>query len=102
KLYYRTDPVTGRVGTNIGWLTSPRTKIFMCNELLRCLPNIVTHDNRLVSQLRNIRDIGGRPTAIGADDYHDSMAIAMVCRDTAGIEVGLSGTKGWDDNWGED
>lgn len=100
ELYYRTDPVSGKVGRTIGWQTTKSTKPYMCNELSRCLPKITTHDIRIVSQLRNIRDVGGRPTAIGADDYHDSAAIAMVCRDTIPLERGFVGTRGWPDSWG--
>jgi hypothetical protein len=99
-LYYRTDPASGLIGKQIGWQTNTKTKIFMCNELLRCLPHITTHDIRFISQLRNIRDVGGRPMAIGSDDYHDSVAIAMVCRSSASYDVGLVGTKGWGDSWG--
>lgn len=99
-LYYRTDPVTGKVGKNIGWQTNKSTKPYMCNELGRCLDKITTHDIRLISQLRNIRDIGGRPTAIGEDDFHDSAAIAMVCRTAMPIDVGLVGCGGWGSDWG--
>ena len=100
ELYYRTDPVSGRGGRDIGCQTNKSTKIYMCNELSRCLPKITTHDIRIVSQLRNIRDIGGRPMAIAADDYHDSAAIAMVCREVMPIERGFVGAKGWSDDWG--
>ena len=100
ELYYRTDPVTGRVGRDIGWQTSRSTKVYMCNELSRCLPKITTHDIRIVGQLRNIREVGGRPMAIAADDYHDSAAIAIVCREAMPIERGLVMSKGWSDDWG--
>ena len=100
-LYYRTDPVTGKVGKNIGWQTNKSTKPYMCNELGRCLSLITTHDIRLISQLRNIRDIGGRPTAIGEDDFHDSAAIAMVCRTSMPVSVGMVGHSGWGPNWGK-
>lgn len=100
-LYYRTDPVTGKVGKNIGWQTNRSTKPYMCNELLRHMDKITTHDIRLVSQLRNIRDVGGRPMALGADDYHDSAAIAIVCRTAMPIERGLVGVSGWKPSWGK-
>lgn len=101
ELYYRKDPVSDKVNTNkIGWETSPKTKPYMCNEVSKNLRRIKTHDIRLVSQLRNIRDVGGRPTALGADDYHDSCAIAVVCRDSLPIERGYVGAKGWGSDWG--
>jgi len=98
-LYYRTDPVTGRVGKDIGWQTNTKTKPYMCNELNRNLSKIITHDIRIISQCRNIRDIGGRPISIGADDYHDSAAIAIVCRTAMPIERGIAGQHGWPDDW---
>lgn len=101
ELYYRTDPVSGRVGKDIGWQTTKSTKPYMCNELSRCLPKITTHDIRIVSQMRNIRDIGGRPMSIGADDYHDSAAVGIVCRQAMPIERGLVGVSGWSEDWGQ-
>jgi hypothetical protein len=103
-LYYRTDPVTGMVGKEIGWQTNSATKVFMCNELSRSLPKITSHDIRIVSQLRNIREGKSRgrviPISVGADDYHDSAAIAVVCRGVIQIERGFVGAKGWSDSWG--
>lgn len=103
-LYYRTDPVTGTVSKDIGWLTTPATKVFMCNEFLRSLSLIKTHDIRIVSQCRNIREAKSRgrliPVSVGDDDFHDSAVIAIVCRDTMAIERGFVGAKGWSDEWG--
>jgi hypothetical protein len=103
-LYYRTDPVTGMVGKDIGWQTNSSTKIYMCNELSRSLPLILTHDIRIPSQCRNIREGKSRgrviPVSVGADDYHDSAAIAVVCRGSIQIERGYVGSKGWSDSWG--
>ena len=104
-LYYRTDPVTGMVGRDIGWLTTPSTKVFMCNELSRSLSKIITHDVRFVSQCRNIREGKSRgrviPISVGADDYHDSAAGAIVCRGSIQVERGFVGAKGWSDSWGQ-
>jgi hypothetical protein len=103
-LYYRTDVVSGRVSNLIGWATTPKTKPYMITELNRHLSKVLTHDIRLISQCRNIRWIQGargeRAVSIGADDYHDSMAIAIVCRDAMPVERGLVGVSGWNDNWG--
>ena len=104
-LYYRTDPVTGMVGKDIGWQTNPATKVFMCNEFSRSLPKIITHDIRIPSQCRNIREGLSRgriiPTSVGADDFHDSAALAIVCRGSIQIERGFVGAKGWSDSWGQ-
>ena len=99
-LYYRTDPITGRVGKDIGWQTTKSTKPYMITELSRHLSKIITHDIRLISQLRNIRWVGDRAISIGADDYHDSAAIAIVCRSAMPIERGFVGASGWPDSWG--
>jgi len=78
----------------------------MVTELGRYLSKITTHDIRLVSQLRNIRwqkDAKGRDRAIsiGADDYHDSACIAIVCRTSLPVIRGAVGTYGWSDSWGK-
>jgi len=94
-LYYRQDLASGRVSNQVGWLTTPKNKQFMITELNRNLSKIKTHDNNFVSQLRNLRYYGERIISIGSDDYHDSAAIAMVCRDSVPIKRGLVGTSGW-------
>lgn len=104
-LYYRTDPVSGIVSGNIGWQTNPSTKVYMCNELLRSLSLIKTHDIRIPTQCRNIREGKSRgrtiPTSVGDDDFHDSAAIAIVCKGSIGFAPGFVGAKGWSDSWGQ-
>lgn len=105
-LYYRHDPVTGRVGNKIGWQTSLSTKPFMVTELGRYLSKITTHDIKLVAQLRNIRwqkDARDRDRAvsIGSDDYHDSACIAIVCRQSMPVLRGAIGSYGWPSDWGK-
>jgi hypothetical protein len=94
-IYYKEDPVSGKVGNCMGWLTSPKTKPYMINEVSRNLDKIECHDRRIISQMRNIRWIGDRPIGIGADDYHDAMAIAIACRTQYPIEKGCVGVSGW-------
>jgi hypothetical protein len=104
-LYYRTDVISGRVGRAIGWATTPKTKPYMITEVGRHLEKVETHDIRIVSQLRNIRWVEGtrgeRAVSIGADDYHDSLAIAVCCRETMPMVRGLVGVAGWSDDWGK-
>lgn len=105
ELYYMTSPIDGGVGKNIGWKTTKATKPYMVTELMRNLSRIETHDIRFVAQLRNIRWIMGRDgkdraISMGADDYHDSGAIAIVCRGALPVERGMVGTYGWSDSWG--
>lgn len=104
-LYYYTNPVDGRQDTKvIGWQTNTKTKPYMINELARHLTKIRTHDIRFVSQLRNIRWIQGkrgeRAVSVGMDDYHDSAAIAIVCRQSAPVFRGVTEFAGWPENWG--
>ena len=103
-LYYRTDPVTGKVSNNIGWQTNGATKVFMCNALANAMSTMAVYDIRIVQQCRNIREGSSRgrmiPVSIGADDYHDSAAIAVVCRSAVSFERGFVGAKGWSDSWG--
>ncbi len=103
-LYYRTDPVTGMVGTSIGWQTTLGSKIYMCNELSSSMTFIITHDIRIPQQMRNIREGLSRgrvaPVSVGEDDYHDSAAIALVCRDSLPTGLGFVGAKGWPAGWG--
>ena len=104
ELYYRTDPVSGIMSKDIGWRTDPKTKRYMIGEMQRHMSKIQTHDIRIISQCRNIRWIQGARGAIalalGADDYHDSAAIAVVCRTSLPMERGMVGIAGWGADWG--
>jgi hypothetical protein len=105
-LYYRTDPITGRVGRDIGWLTTRLTKPYMIKELNVNMSKITTHDIRFVSQCKNIRWIGAGvrqiAVSLGADDHHDAGCIAIVCRDSIPMEKGVAAeVAGWKDGWGE-
>ncbi len=100
RLYYRQDILSGRRQRTIGWLTTPRTKPHMISEVHRMLPRMITHDINLIAQMRNMRYVGDRVVAIGPDDYHDSMALAMACRQSRRIGAsGFVGSAGWDDKW---
>lgn len=99
-LYMRRDIVTGRVGQEVGWLTTPRTKPYLVNTLIKLLPNVVCHDINIVSELRGIRWHGSNTIAMGLEDLHMSTAIAMACRDALPAQVGFVGTGGWDEDWG--
>lgn len=105
-LYYMTDPVTDRTLGSIGWRTTKATKPYMIAETLKNLHRMEIHDIRIISQFRNIRWAQGRDgkeraVAIGADDYHDSTAIAVVTRHSLPVERGLVGTCGWNEKWGK-
>jgi len=93
--YYRKDIVSGRTQSMVGWLTTPRTKPYMIKEFARLLPYITTHDRNLLTQMGNIRWYNERPISVGADDYHDAAALAIVCRDDYRGKIGFVGTSGW-------
>jgi len=106
ELYYMTDPVTDRISNSIGWRSTGATKPLMISEVLKNFSKIKTHDIRIISQFRNIRWIVGRDNknraiALGGDDYHDSVAIAVICRKAMPIERGFVGTCGWNESWGK-
>ncbi len=93
-VYYRTDPVTGMIGKDIGWRTTRSTKPYMITELVRNMSQLDIHDVRILEQLRNIRWVGGRAVAVGADDFVMSTALAVVCQNAVPIERGYVGDKG--------
>jgi len=103
-LYYRTDIESGRVFNKIGWATTTKTKPFMIAEVNRHMLKLRTHDIRVIEQCKNIRWVegarGSRAVAVGADDYHDSMAIGICCRESIPVERGFAGAYGWPDSWG--
>jgi len=96
-IYLRRDIVSGRVGRDYGWYTNVRTKRFMLEEIARMLPLMETHDHDVVSQMRNIRYDLAREQAfsIGADDYHDAMGLAIVCRESIPVRKGFVGSSGY-------
>lgn len=96
-VYFREDVVSGRRSRVQGWLTTPKTKLYMYNQLSRMLPNLITHDINLISQLKNMRFDGAKLTHVGLDDYHDSAAIGIVCRDSIPTIRGLVGQYGRQD-----
>ena len=94
-IYYREDLQSGLKSRTPGWLTSPRTKLYMYDQMSRILPNMITHDSNLVSQIRNMRVVNERLEAVGLDDFHDSAAIAICCRGSIPVTVGFAGESGW-------
>jgi len=101
-LYWREDVRTGRMGKAIGWQTNLSTKPYMVTELNRHLEHIDCQDMRFWSQCKNIRRnsmIKSGILVVGADDHHDTGAIAVVCRDSQPVHRGYVGSAGWPDNW---
>jgi hypothetical protein len=94
-VYYRRDVVSGRVSSEPGWLTTPRTKDYMLASLHRMLPDMVVYDIEFVSELRNIRQVGNKAISVGADDIHDSVAIGIVCNNPNPTQRGFMGKSGW-------
>ena len=98
RVYQRRDVVSGITGMHMGWLTTPKTKPMMMQELQRQLIDIETHDAELMRQIRGFRDIGmGKVSTIAADDYHDAACLAMV--GMIGLSPdrkrGFLGSSGW-------
>jgi hypothetical protein len=79
----------------------------MVTEVNRNLEYIDCRDQRFWSQLKNIhRDSSVKSglSVTGAEDYHMSGGIAIVCRSAMPVHRGYVGetgsSGGWDDNWG--
>jgi len=94
-VYYRRDPVSGRQTNELGWTTTSRTKDYMFQTMLRNLHNMQVYDIEFVQQLRNIRIEEGKVVSVGADDIHDSVAIALVCNNPNPVKKGYVGRAGW-------
>lgn len=94
-IYYREDLQTGHVGRVPGWLTTPRTKMYMFDQITRMLPVTITHDLNLISQLKNMRIINDKLLSVGLDDFHDSFGIALSCRGSVPVTRGYAGSAGW-------
>jgi hypothetical protein len=94
-IYYRQDIQTGIQGRVPGWLTTPRTKMFMYDQITRMLPNTITHDINLISQLKNMRMINDKLLSVGLDDFHDSWGILLACRGSIPTTRGFAGSAGW-------
>jgi hypothetical protein len=102
ELYHRVDPVTGLIGNQIGWSTSPRTKPYMMTALAKHLSQIQTHDIRIIEQLRNIRWDGGKAVNVGKDDYVMCAALGVVCNSNSGMtEYEPPKPYGWKPGWGD-
>jgi len=94
-IYYRRDIVSGRQSSEPGWLTTSKNKDYMFASLHRELPSMEVHDIEFVTECRSIRQIGNKIMSVGADDIHDSVAIAIVCNNPTPIKRGLVGSTGW-------
>lgn len=98
RVYQRRDVISGITGTHMGWLTTPKTKPMMMQELQRQLNHIETYDAELVRQIRGWREVGmGKVATIASDDYHDAACLAMV--GMIGLNPnrkrGYIGSSGW-------
>jgi len=97
-IYYRKDIVSGYPSMVPGWYTSggtKGTKDYMLQQVHRYLPDLICHDIELVRQLRHFRRVGDKLEIIGADDIHDSFAIALACSTPKKAKRGLIGQIRW-------
>ena len=94
-VYYFRDPYTGKPSNELGWKTTPRTKEFMFQTMMRNLPNMQVYDEEFISQCRNIRIDGDKVLSVGADDIHDATAIALVCNDPTPVKKGFAFSSGF-------
>jgi hypothetical protein len=103
RLSNRRDPFTERISTDYGWLTTPRTKPFMVQEVSKHLPALECHDSRIISQIRGVRYPEGTSREgyihIGLSDLYMSSAIGIVSRSLVGAGTGFAGVGGWNEKW---
>ena len=98
RIYYRRDLIRGVSSLQPGWMTTPKTKPYMMQELTAQLPHIETYDAEFVRQIRGFRNLGmGKVGTVSADDYHDAGCLALV--GAVGSEIGqrdgYRGSSGW-------
>lgn len=94
-VYWRKDIVSGRLSRELGWLTTKKTKPFMINELKSMLPRLTIRDADIIAELRNIRYSDANIVSVGRDDLHDTVAIAVSCRQSRTVKKGYVGSAGW-------
>jgi len=94
-IYMRRDIVSGVESLEPGWQTSNKTKPYMMSLVSRYLPDMICQDIELVRQFRNFRQVGDKVEVVGADDIHDSWAIALACLSPKPIKRGLIGQAKW-------
>jgi hypothetical protein len=99
-LYYSTGIVSGVVTKEIGWkstgavrIGATGTKMYALTALQQLLPQIVTHDEGLIRQLRQVRWKGEQVEFLGMDDIHDCAMIMAVTRTNYG-RTDLRGFRG--------
>ncbi|KKN24415.1 hypothetical protein LCGC14_0894850 [marine sediment metagenome] len=91
--YMLKDPLTGRRLGTFGWPTTPSSKPLMTNELRMMLPRVTCHDSRIIKEIRNMRvdqSNENRVISTGLDDLHDSVCIAMICREARATRKGFA------------
>ncbi len=100
-IYKRRDLVTGRDTGQLGWYTTAYesgTKVYIRREMEACLPNIVTHDIRLVRELRGFRYDGLKIVSMLDTDIAMAAMIGIAARgDSASAAKGYIGRYG--ENW---
>lgn len=109
-VYLRESIETGRIMRTRGWQTTPKSKPVMINATREMLGYLKIPDIRVISQFANIRRLLNPNTnpprweyrAVGKDDIHDSVALAMVGRPVTIAVKGLIGQAGYPDGWGEE
>jgi len=100
-IYFRKDIVNDIPTMVPGWLTTPSTKPFMLQQVVKYLPNLICHDIELVRQMRNFRRANGKLEIVGLDDIHDTLAIGLAIHNPHPVKRGLQGRYGYSDTWGK-
>ena len=94
-IYFRKDVVKNIPTATPGWRTTSGNKPYMLQQISRSLPDLICHDIELIRQLKNFRRVSNGVSVVGADDIHDSYAIALVCSNPKPMKRGYLGRTGW-------
>ena len=99
-MYYRRDIISGISGQYPGWLTTPKTKPYMLQQLKAILSQMETHDAEFIRQIRGFAELGdGKVGTTLPDDHHDAGCLAIIGALGRGRAVGrgFQGTSGFTD-----
>ncbi len=100
-IYFRKD-IVDNISTMVpGWLTTPSTKPYMMQQVVKYLPTLVCHDIELVRQMSNMREVKGKLEIVGLDDIHDTLAIGLAIHNPNPVKRGYQGRTGYNQNWGK-
>ena len=100
RMYMRKDIVDKRPTTKPGWLTSGRTKAWMCQQMKVWMSDMECYDSVFWAQVRGGREAEGKKVIefSGLDDHQDAGALSVVGLTgyVSNKTRGFQGSSGWE------